>query len=1028
MVEIENVRLVPIDWTSDFYSEAYVPTDLSNVGAVYMLLFPRAITLADWADIKTQTSIYPDVSGDIVLYPIDVLSTIEYKSMHCSANFSIAANDPNRLVNNIVIVDNTTDQRLIANRYLQTFIDLSIVQRINVDIYVYRKEFMVEGDPTFVMQVAVTTHVGDESGATDAFLASKHPYLLESYASPTGLLIPRVYAPSGVETVMDLANDMIVNSKKQLSPVFDITNAAATINGAVGVGPAPMFAVNTTGAAIPGGTKGFKTMFQMYYYYDKAAITAAVQSVLPNFVQSDLGTPYIGFCTMYGSYLYSYTFFEGNIIIAIAGSNAYNKIDVFVVPDTMSVESFTQSEPYRLKINMFYDRIYFATGKRAFCISRNAAAVATRTPYTSSSPALTYYVDLFNGVTDTVASLDQIISDVEGDVYMPEFNDLGDIFLIANYNSDNLEGDKWHIGYANIFGQVSDPSTAKGNIDDFDYNLLNSFEISNRPDKTMLRGLYVSSALQLKAALEDNMIDLIALDSEFCITQVNDSQNYKIIYKLGDQLDRITVPINGFRWISNDYVCYGANVLSIYGESISNQGTFFGHAWTDIIDSKRGVTVKWDSNGIGAIRAFNTAYTMPTGNATFTLNVTPSSATVTVNGTAYTGARTLPIGSIVNWQATASGYRTESGTEVLTANISKSVTMVAAATITIPVSPSNATVTMNGTVGGTQTFSLGTNVSWSVSAIGYETKSGTISNVQNDVTLPTVVLGPIYSVYITMAAGQNDDNTTITINGQVFTGSTTTNYTGKLGDRIEWKVERGVVLPTNPLGFATQSGVMASLTGNVYMTITLNSIVTFTINPTPSDAVVRMSVDSGQTWVTGNSQNLESAIPIMWQVTRTGYLPQSSTINLPSTSNTTLNVTLDEAAVLTVSPTPSDVIVQINGVVTRTVTVRKGASVEVTVSGQKYYTKTQTVVVSQDMTLPVTLDKVQVTITFRLTGTNLYSVVIYGTTTYIGNNSTLTRDIDTTMILAVTYKVRKVYTYSQYPQIVFDVNKTIEIK
>ena len=66
-------------------------------------------------------------------------------------------------------------------------------------------------------------------------------------------------------------------------------------------------------------------------------------------------------------------------------------------------------------------------------------------------------------------------------------------------------------------------------------------------------------------------------------------------------------------------------------------------------------------------------------NYTFTINPTPSSATVTLTASGYTqsgNSITVPSGTNVSWKVTASGYEEQSGTENVTSTSTKNVTLV----------------------------------------------------------------------------------------------------------------------------------------------------------------------------------------------------------------------------------------------------------------------------------------------------------------------------------------------------------------
>lgn len=121
----------------------------------------------------------------------------------------------------------------------------------------------------------------------------------------------------------------------------------------------------------------------------------------------------------------------------------------------------------------------------------------------------------------------------------------------------------------------------------------------------------------------------------------------------------------------------------------------------------------------------------------FTMSATPDTATITLadgsNTATGTGTATLsniPEGNEVSYEVSASGYITQSGTEVITSDISKSIELeVETFTLTINPTPADATVTLTAEgytqSGNSITVPSGTSVQWSVTANGYTAQSGT---------------------------------------------------------------------------------------------------------------------------------------------------------------------------------------------------------------------------------------------------------------------------------------------------------------
>ena len=61
---------------------------------------------------------------------------------------------------------------------------------------------------------------------------------------------------------------------------------------------------------------------------------------------------------------------------------------------------------------------------------------------------------------------------------------------------------------------------------------------------------------------------------------------------------------------------------------------------------------------------------------TFAITPTPTDASVSINGVVGTGIKTYK-GATVNWVVSKSGYKTQRGTEVVTTNTTKAITLEA---------------------------------------------------------------------------------------------------------------------------------------------------------------------------------------------------------------------------------------------------------------------------------------------------------------------------------------------------------------
>ena len=126
-------------------------------------------------------------------------------------------------------------------------------------------------------------------------------------------------------------------------------------------------------------------------------------------------------------------------------------------------------------------------------------------------------------------------------------------------------------------------------------------------------------------------------------------------------------------------------------------------------------------------------------NYTFTINPTPSNATVTLTASGYTqngNSITVPNGTTISWSVSADGYTTRTGPWTINGgNKTENITLTISGggetpdyTFTINPTPSNATVTLTASgytqSGNSITVPNGTAVSWSVSADGYTIRTG----------------------------------------------------------------------------------------------------------------------------------------------------------------------------------------------------------------------------------------------------------------------------------------------------------------
>jgi len=181
---------------------------------------------------------------------------------------------------------------------------------------------------------------------------------------------------------------------------------------------------------------------------------------------------------------------------------------------------------------------------------------------------------------------------------------------------------------------------------------------------------------------------------------------------------------------------------------------------------------------------------------------------------------------------------------------------------------------------------------------------------------------------------------------------TATGYT-QVGNTITVKYGTSVSYVVSKSGHTTKSGTIIA-TDDQQIPVTLLNQVILTINPTPSNSTVTLTSD-GFTQV-GNSIVVTPGSSVSYSVSQTGYITQSDTIVV--SSDQTINVILAlRTHTITINPTPSDSIVTFNtGTISgNSCTVEYGTSLTYTVSKQYYTTQTNTINVTNDQSINVSL-------------------------------------------------------------------------
>ncbi len=256
---------------------------------------------------------------------------------------------------------------------------------------------------------------------------------------------------------------------------------------------------------------------------------------------------------------------------------------------------------------------------------------------------------------------------------------------------------------------------------------------------------------------------------------------------------------------------------------------------------------------------------------TFTVSPTPANAVVIINGEERTSI-TAVHGTEIEWSVSADNYVSQNGTLVLTKDTTLPVALsLVQHTFTIVPTPADAIVTINGKTTNTIAVDYNTRINWKVSAVGHETKEGSL-NLTEDVTLSVEL--SLMSVVFTIVPTPAD--AFVTINGEE-----TKSITAIYGDSVSWTVSKS--------GYTAQSGDMV-LTEDTTLNVELEmEELTFTIVPTPADAIVTINGVNRTTFTA------PAGTSITWSVSANGYASQSGTLTL--TESKTLSVVLEVVGV-----------------------------------------------------------------------------------------------------------------------------------
>ena len=306
----------------------------------------------------------------------------------------------------------------------------------------------------------------------------------------------------------------------------------------------------------------------------------------------------------------------------------------------------------------------------------------------------------------------------------------------------------------------------------------------------------------------------------------------------------------------------------------------------------------------------------------------------------YTGR----YGENVTWEVSKVGYKPKSGSLTITEDevtipVELEITHVS---LTINPTPADAVVTINGNTQKTITVDYGTEVSYSVAKTGYDTKSAKITLVENtnlDIELSQTV--------VVLTINPTPADATVTI-----AGVEQKKYTGVYGDIVDWEVSAA--------GYTSKSG-SETLTENKTVDVALEKVqVTVSINATPADATVKINGEIK------SEVTVDYGTEISYEVSKTGYVSKSGTETVTATKTLTVVLEVQKVT-FAITPTPDDATVLINGTAQTSVSVDYGSEVSWEVSKTGYTTRNGTEVVNKDTTIAIELVIKQFTFTITPT-------------------------------------------------------------
>lgn len=225
---------------------------------------------------------------------------------------------------------------------------------------------------------------------------------------------------------------------------------------------------------------------------------------------------------------------------------------------------------------------------------------------------------------------------------------------------------------------------------------------------------------------------------------------------------------------------------------------------------------------------------VPVEQYTFTINPTPSTATVTLTASGYRQSGNsikVPANTVVTWKVSANGFTEQNGTHTVTKTESKSVNLVAISgdmyTYTINPTPKAAVVTLSAPgyaqSGNAITVPSGSSVSWTVESLGYTKQEGIETITQNNSKDVALVNDTEYHI-VTINRTPSDAKVTFTATGTSNPKISENDHAIVMnaGTRLYYGVSKD--------GYTPKGEALAASTGDKDITVELDPVPVVTVD------------------------------------------------------------------------------------------------------------------------------------------------------------------------------------------------------